>query len=116
MNNEIKEDYLIFGDAMLLPNEDENWKFILADRTYTLDAPTEVIISRMLKQLLAEQAKNKKMVEALEKISNGNRMTYCRSREALLFGCANKDALNINCQSCDYFIAQQALNEVNNAK
>ena len=55
---------------MLLPNEDENWQFILADRTYTLDAPTEVIISRMLKQLLAEQAKNKKLVEALEEIEN----------------------------------------------
>ena len=54
---------------------------------------------------------NQRLREALEKISNGNRMTYCRSREALLFGCANKDALNINCQSCDYFIAKQALGE-----
>lgn len=70
-------------------------------------------IKELKQQLLAEQANNKKLVEALEKISNGDRMTYCRSREALLFGCANKDALNINCQSCDYFIAQQALNEVN---
>ena len=95
MDNEIKEDDLIFGDAMLLPNEDENWKFILADRTYTLDAPTEVIISRMLNQLLAEQAKNKKMVEALELIMN------------------NDDE-----PSFENYTATQALlaNEVNNAK
>ena len=50
--------------------------------------------------LLAEQAKNKKLVEALESIANG-------------------DAGFNLCGHCDKYLpnlAQQALNEVNNAK
>ena len=41
-NKDVKVEELIFGDAMLLPEYDENWKFILAGSTYQLDAPTEV--------------------------------------------------------------------------
>lgn len=59
------------------------------------------------KQLLAEQAKNKKLVEALEL--------------ALSDTCYDAETCEYKCQfailnQCDLFKAGQALNEVNNAK
>lgn len=65
MKDKIKACDLIFGDAMLLPNDDKNWQFILAGSTYTLDAPSKVLISRMLKQNLALKEENEKLEKKL---------------------------------------------------
>ena len=134
MNNEIKENNLIFGDAIILPNNEENWQFILADRTYTLDAPTEVIISRMLKQLLAEQAKNSELDSTLKILKINHKLTISELNneqaknkklvEALKFISSKINTFEMDwkngCLKSPYQtaknIAQQALNEVNNAK
>ena len=102
MNNEIKEHDLTFGDAIILPNNEENWKFILADRTYALDAPTEVIVSRMLEQLLAEQAKNSELDATLKILKINHKLTIselnseqAKNKKLEILKCDLKDSCEI---------------------
>lgn len=65
------------------------------------------------KQLLAEQAKNKKLVEALEDILASD--DSCGYADDMI-ECKKCDTCYINQKDCVAIKAQQALNEVNNAK
>ena len=99
MNNEIKENILTFDDTVLL-NKGKNWQF-LANTDYNINTQTMALISKILNQLLAEQDKNEKLVEALEEISGctQHKSDFCNHQS--------------DCSFCRMRQAQQALNEVN---
>ena len=110
-NNEVKEKDLIFGDAMLSPNCDENWKFILADRTYTLDAPTEVLVSRIFNQLLQLKANNDKLSQKLEKAKEDLNTIFTTLEKANNSGLIN-DTIWVTDLMTLWDLIQQALKEL----
>ena len=65
--------------------------------------------------LLAEQVKNKKLVEALEKIGNKKEVNGCTCFYESEDGFSDCNNCDVN-RGCAYYLAQQALNEVNYAK
>lgn len=62
MDNKIKENDLMFDGAIVVLDEDKGWKF-LANTDYNIDTQTMALISKILNRLLAEQAKNKKLIK-----------------------------------------------------
>ena len=96
MNNEIKEcEY-----QNICVNFNDN----LYSKCPVFGWGNECCYAILYKQLLAEQAKNKKLVEALEEISGctQHKSDFCNHQS--------------DCSFCRMHQAQQALNEVNNAK
>lgn len=84
-----------------MSNEYKEW---LQDQTFETLATDNYNIKLLL---LAEQAKNKKLVEALEKLANkctARDFDYCNNK------CINGKAKNNDCYHLE---AQLALNEVN---